>query len=113
VDIIISEWMGMALLRESMLDVVIAARDTFLKPGGSLWPSECTMYTGMVVADDLRQEVATALADDVQSFKDLQEELVDSFNFDVGVLQVKNRQSHRGGHSILASPLAALGAPKY
>jgi hypothetical protein len=33
VDIIISEWMGYILLRESMLDSVIRARNKWLKPG--------------------------------------------------------------------------------
>ncbi|CAE7261367.1 PRMT10 [Symbiodinium sp. CCMP2592] len=33
VDVIISEWMGYFLLRESMLDSVLVARDRFLKPG--------------------------------------------------------------------------------
>lgn len=36
VDIIISEWMGYFLLRESMLDSVLVARDKWLKPGGAL-----------------------------------------------------------------------------
>ena len=36
VDIIISEWMGYALLYESMLDTVLVARDKFMKPGGSM-----------------------------------------------------------------------------
>ena len=36
VDIIISEWMGYFLLRESMLDSVIVARDKWLKPGGAM-----------------------------------------------------------------------------
>lgn len=36
VDIIVSEWMGYFLLRESMLDSVIVARDKFLKPGGAM-----------------------------------------------------------------------------
>ena len=44
VDIIISEWMGYFLLRESMLDSVIVARDKFLKPGGSMYPSHARMY---------------------------------------------------------------------
>lgn len=35
VDIIISEWMGYYLLRESMLDSVLLARDKFMKPGGA------------------------------------------------------------------------------
>lgn len=38
VDVIVSEWMGYALLFESMLDSVITARDKFLRPGGALLP---------------------------------------------------------------------------
>mmetsp|Transcript_52423 Transcript_52423/g.154590 ORF Transcript_52423/g.154590 Transcript_52423/m.154590 type:complete len:376 (-) Transcript_52423:7-1134(-) len=44
VDMIISEWMGYFLLRENMLDSVLVARDKFLKPGGSLWPSHSTLF---------------------------------------------------------------------
>jgi protein arginine N-methyltransferase 1 len=43
VDIIISEWMGYFLLRESMLDSVIRARNRWLKPGGAMFPSHATM----------------------------------------------------------------------
>jgi SAM-dependent methyltransferase len=43
VDIIISEWMGYFLLRESMLDSVLLARDRWLKPGGALYPSHARM----------------------------------------------------------------------
>jgi protein arginine N-methyltransferase 1 len=44
VDIIVSEWMGYLLLRESMLDSVLFARDRWLKPGGSLYPSHTTLF---------------------------------------------------------------------
>jgi len=44
VDIIVSEWMGYFLLRESMLDSVLIARDKFLKEGGALYPSHANMY---------------------------------------------------------------------
>lgn len=44
VDIIISEWMGYFLLRESMLDSVLVARDKFMKPGGSM----CAHTTSLV-----------------------------------------------------------------
>lgn len=44
VDVIVSEWMGYFLLRESMLDSVLFARDKFLKPGGSMFPSHATLY---------------------------------------------------------------------
>ena len=44
VDIIVSEWMGYFLLRESMLDSVIVAREKWLKPDGALFPSHATLY---------------------------------------------------------------------
>ena len=44
VDVIVSEWMGYALLFESMLDSVLFARDRFLVPGGRVLPDRCTMH---------------------------------------------------------------------
>lgn len=43
VDIVISEWMGYALLYESMLDSVLVARDRFLKKDGLMMPSQTTL----------------------------------------------------------------------
>ncbi|KAI3771605.1 hypothetical protein L6452_02771 [Arctium lappa] len=44
VDVIISEWMGYFLLRESMFDSVICARDRWLKPDGVMYPSHARMW---------------------------------------------------------------------
>jgi len=44
VDIIISEWMGYFLLRESMFDSVIVARDNWLVPGGAMFPSHAQLH---------------------------------------------------------------------
>ncbi|KAI4379449.1 hypothetical protein MLD38_005745 [Melastoma candidum] len=44
VDVIISEWMGYFLLRESMFDSVICARDRWLKPNGVMYPSHARMW---------------------------------------------------------------------
>lgn len=44
VDVIISEWMGYFLLRESMFDSVIYARDCWLKPTGVMYPSRARMF---------------------------------------------------------------------
>lgn len=59
-DVIVSEWMGYALLYESMLDSVLFARDRFLKPrvvppssqtqnpsGGVMSPSQCRMMLAL------------------------------------------------------------------
>ncbi|KAJ4826923.1 Protein arginine N-methyltransferase prmt10 [Turnera subulata] len=43
-DVIISEWMGYFLLRESMFDSVICARDRWLKPTGVMYPSHARMW---------------------------------------------------------------------
>ncbi|CAA0833669.1 Protein arginine N-methyltransferase PRMT10 [Striga hermonthica] len=48
VDVIISEWMGYFLLRESMLDSVICARDRWLKPNGVMYPSHARMWMAPV-----------------------------------------------------------------
>jgi protein arginine N-methyltransferase 1 len=54
VDIIISEWMGYILLRESMLDSVIRARNRWMKPGGSMFPSHATMFFGPITYEEDR-----------------------------------------------------------
>lgn len=46
VDVIVSEWMGYALLFESMLDTVLYARDRWLKPGGAILPDLATLHIG-------------------------------------------------------------------
>ncbi|KAJ0977761.1 hypothetical protein J5N97_013235 [Dioscorea zingiberensis] len=48
VDVIISEWMGYFLLRESMFDSVICARDRWLKPDGVMYPSHARMWIGPI-----------------------------------------------------------------
>lgn len=57
VDIIISEWMGYFLLRESMLDSIIRARDKFLKQDGTglMFPSHVTMYLAPVNDEEERR----------------------------------------------------------
>lgn len=44
VDVIVSEWMGYALLHESMLNSVISARDCWLKPGGLMLPDKAELF---------------------------------------------------------------------
>ena len=55
-DIIVSEWMGYFLLYESMLDTVILARDKYLKPGGSMFPDEATLYLAAIEDQDYKEE---------------------------------------------------------
>lgn len=48
VDIIVSEWMGYALLYEAMLPSVLYARDKYLKPDGLLVPSHASLFLAPV-----------------------------------------------------------------
>lgn len=52
VDVIISEWMGYFLLRESMFDSVIVARDRWLKPDGAMFPSHASMSIAPMCNED-------------------------------------------------------------
>ncbi len=58
VDIIISEWMGYFLLRESMLDSVLVARNRFLKPGGAMYPSHARLYLAPIRSNNTHQRAA-------------------------------------------------------
>ncbi|PSC76773.1 putative arginine N-methyltransferase 3 isoform B [Micractinium conductrix] len=44
VDVLVSEWMGYALLFESMLGSVLYARDRWLRPGGAVLPDVARLY---------------------------------------------------------------------
>ncbi|MEZ4316022.1 MAG: class I SAM-dependent methyltransferase [Myxococcota bacterium] len=44
VDIVMSEWMGYALLFEGMLNSVLVARDRWMKPDGELVPNRARLY---------------------------------------------------------------------
>lgn len=56
VDIIVSEWMGYALLYESMLDSVLHARDRFLRKDGVMAPSQAQMMFALCEAGELFKE---------------------------------------------------------
>lgn len=56
VDIIISEWMGYFLLYESMLDTVLYARDTYLSPGGLIFPDKATIHMAGIEDGDYKDE---------------------------------------------------------
>jgi len=58
VDIIVSEWMGYALLYESMLDSVIIARDKWMRKDGKglIFPDRATMYLVAIEDGDYKDE---------------------------------------------------------
>ena len=67
VDCVLSEWMGYALLFESMLPSVIDARDRFMKPGGLVLPNVATIHVA-ALSDMKRYDDAVGFWDDVYGF---------------------------------------------
>ena len=63
VDVIVSEWLGGFGIDEGMLSPVIAARDRWLKPGGTMIPHSVTAWTCLVNDSHLGETVGF-LSDD-------------------------------------------------
>ncbi|KAG8626777.1 hypothetical protein KVT40_005722 [Elsinoe batatas] len=56
VDVVISEWMGYALLYESMLDTVLWARDKYLVKGGIIMPDVVSMNIAGIEDGEYKDE---------------------------------------------------------
>lgn len=86
VDIIVSEWMGYILLRESMLDSVIRARDHWLVPGGCMFPSHATMYFSAISYEDDREQKSNEYASSMRDWRGFSEQMQSMYNVDMSVL---------------------------
>ncbi|KAL3915095.1 MAG: hypothetical protein SGILL_005806 [Bacillariaceae sp.] len=88
VDIFISEWMGYFLLRESMLDSLVRARDKFLKPAtGLMFPSHCTMYIAPVQDEEERRTGNNEYAGAMSDWADFQETTKQVYGVDMSILE--------------------------
>jgi len=85
VDVIVSEWMGYFLLRESMLDSVLVARDRFLKPGGALYPSHARMFLAPIRSNSTAQR-ASDLKGTMEGWGEFLEDMKEYYNVDLSVL---------------------------
>lgn len=87
VDIIISEWMGYMLLRESMMDSVIRARDMFLKKNtGLMFPSHCTMLLAPVNDERERKGAANDFAGTMSDWRDFEHTTNTMYGVDMNIL---------------------------
>jgi len=88
VDIIISEWMGYFLLRESMLDSLIRARDKFLKPkAGLMFPSHTTMYFAPVTDENERKASAQDYGNAMCDWHEFAEGTKNTYGVDMSILE--------------------------
>nr|QEG03106.1 arginine N-methyltransferase PRMT10 isoform X1 [Cymbidium ensifolium] len=93
VDVIISEWMGYFLLRESMFDSVICARDRWLKPSGVMYPSHARMWVAPVrsaLGDQKINDYETAMSDWYSFVNDTEA----SYGVNMNVLTKAYREEH-------------------
>jgi len=90
VDIIISEWMGYFLLRESMLDSLVRARDKFLKPKtGLMLPSHTTMYFAPVTDEDERKISAQDYGNAMSDWHEFAESTKSVYGVDMSILDME------------------------
>ncbi|CAM9122795.1 unnamed protein product [Pylaiella littoralis] len=108
VDIIISEWMGYFLLRESMLDSLVRARDRWLIPGGLMFPSRCTMLWGLVSDEQDRLSKQQEYIRTMQDWYSFKGETKEFYGVDMTVLEAVYEEEQRG-YYILSSFWAELG----
>lgn len=88
VDIMVSEWMGYFLLRESMLDSLIRARDTFVKPKtGLMFPSHSTMYVAPVQDEEERKQNVKEYSAAMSDWQDFQETTKQVYGVNMEILQ--------------------------
>eukprot|EP00571_Detonula_confervacea_P007721 CAMPEP_0172325624 /NCGR_PEP_ID=MMETSP1058-20130122/54463_1 /TAXON_ID=83371 /ORGANISM="Detonula confervacea, Strain CCMP 353" /LENGTH=494 /DNA_ID=CAMNT_0013042215 /DNA_START=200 /DNA_END=1685 /DNA_ORIENTATION=- len=88
VDIILSEWMGYFLLRESMLDSLVRARDTFLKPKtGLMMPSHATMLLAPITDEEERRIQHNDYAGAMEDWKEFAETTQTMYGVDMSTLE--------------------------
>lgn len=87
IDIIVSEWMGYFLLRESMLDSIVRARDKFLKSTGLMFPSHCTMLVAPVVDEEERKVSANEYASSMSDWHNFEQTTSQMYGVNMNVLE--------------------------
>lgn len=86
VDIIVSEWMGYFLLRESMLDSVVVARDNWLKEDGVMFPSHASMVWAAVDDGDEKMRKDGQYASSLESWASFSEQAMSKYALDMSGL---------------------------
>jgi protein arginine N-methyltransferase 1 len=87
VDIIISEWMGYLLLRESMLDSVLLARDRWLKPGGAMYPFHATLYLAPISGGKIWKQKAEQWQGEDQHWSTFESDMKQWYDIDFSCMK--------------------------
>lgn len=110
VDIIVSEWMGYFLLRESMLDTVVRVREKYLKKeGGHMFPSHATMFWSLVEDERERQVKAQEYHQAITDWHAFTYETKQFYELDMAGLSSQYEEEQRQ-YYLLSSAWAELRA---
>ena len=118
VDIMVSEWMGYFLLRESMLDSLVRARDKFLKPRvGLMFPSHTTMYLAPVVDEEERKMTAQEHSNSMSDWYEFASSTKAVYGVDMSILESEFEREQREYYLLSSrwselAPEAVLAEPK-
>lgn len=100
--------MGYFLLRESMLDSLVRARDTFLKPKtGLMMPSHATMLLAPITDEEERRASHTDYAAAMEDWKEFAETTQTMYGVDMSVLE-KDFDREQKEYYVLSSRWAEL-----
>ena len=76
------------MLRESMLDSIVRARDKFLKPNiGLMFPSHCTMYIAPITDEAERNNSCQDYSSAMQDWSQFVESTKSMYGVDMKVLE--------------------------
>eukprot|EP00747_Dinoflagellata_sp_TGD_P044427 gnl/TRDRNA2_/TRDRNA2_143266_c0_seq2.p1 gnl/TRDRNA2_/TRDRNA2_143266_c0~~gnl/TRDRNA2_/TRDRNA2_143266_c0_seq2.p1 ORF type:complete len:419 (+),score=79.07 gnl/TRDRNA2_/TRDRNA2_143266_c0_seq2:100-1257(+) len=94
VDVIVSEWMGHFLLRESMVQSVILARNRWLKPGGVMYPSTARILMAQLDDSKFRRERRDEILDAMKYWDDLASQLSERYSLNFSKLRRDYSEEH-------------------
>ncbi|TMW60387.1 hypothetical protein Poli38472_000429 [Pythium oligandrum] len=86
VDVIISEWMGYFLLRESMFDSVLVARERWLKPDGAMFPSHASMFIAPINNEEDSNKRFHEFSNAMDNWRHFVESTKETWGVDMSVL---------------------------
>jgi len=95
VDVILSEWMGYFLLRESMAESVLGARDKYLNEGGMMYPSSARILVSELYDPAFVQARSREVEDLMANWDDLTSELTSEHDLDLGALRDAYSKEHQ------------------
>ena len=87
VDVLLSEWMGYFLLRESMVQSVLFARDRWLKPSGVMYPSSARLLISTMEEPGFARARATDVNEAMLQWDALEHELSDRYDLTLAPLR--------------------------